>query len=236
MSQARVFCLFLLVAVSPALGQCPIWFRETDNGSCECGGELGGQIKCNKSSQRVSIAVNYCMTYDNISQELLTGYCNYPYRTRKCHKKDSLVYISLPSNITKLAEMCKVHNQQGLLCAQCKNGHGIAINCLHKQCTECNSLYATRMSLLHIILPITIYYILVVTCRLNCVSGKCLGYMVYCQSFLASVMLNNGFYYSIMHTMGKPGQYALHLSTRTLVVFENSLVLFFSHMFSQRYD
>ena len=210
MSQARVFCLFLLVAVSPALGHCPIWFRETDNGSCECGDELGGQIKCDKSSHKVSIILNYCMTYDNTSQELLTGYCNYQYHARK---KESRVYLTLPSSITELTEMCKVHNQQGLLCGQCRNGYGVAINSLHKKtCTTCSSLHATGTSLLLIILPITIYYILIVSCRLNCVSGKFLGYTLFCQSFVVSLMLNNGFYYSIVDSMGMLGQFALLFS------------------------
>ena len=211
MNRAAVFFLFLLVVISSALGHCPIWFRETNNESCECGNELGGQIKCD-NSQRVSIALNYCMTYDNTSQELLTGYCNYQYHTRKFHKKDGRIYIFLPSNITKLTEMCKIYNQQGLLCGQCRNGYGIAINSLHKKCTKCSSLYATGISLLLIILPISIYYVIVVTCRLNCASGKFLGYTLFCQSFMLSVMLNNGFYYSILDSMGEPGKYTLWFS------------------------
>ena len=213
MNEALVFCPLLLVAVSSALGHCPIWFRETDNGSCECGDELGGQIKCDNSSQRVSIALNYCMTYDNSSQELLTGYCNYQYHTKVYrYQKDGRVYITLPSNVTELTEMCAVLNQQDLLCGQCKNGYGVAINSLHKECTKCNSLYATGMSLLLIILPITVYYILVVTCRFNCVSGKFLGYTLFCQSFIVSATLNNGFYYSIIESMDEFGKHALQYS------------------------
>ena len=210
MSQARVFCLFLLMAVSPALGQCPIWFKETDNGSCECGDELGGQIKCDKSSQRVSIALNYCMTYNNTSQELLTGYCNYQYNKKNNYTtKSSRIYIMLPSDSKELTEICEVFHQQGLLCGQCRNEYGVAINTLQKECIKCSTLYATGMSVLLIILPITLYYVLVVTCRLNCVSGKLLGYIIFCQSFLVAVMLNNGFFFSIIESMSKPGRFAL---------------------------
>ena len=54
-------------------GQCPTWFKETETGSCECGPELGGVIKCDNYSKEVSIAVGYCMTYDDSSEEAVIG-------------------------------------------------------------------------------------------------------------------------------------------------------------------
>ena len=29
-------------------GQCPTWFKEAEDGTCECGSDLGGAVRCKK--------------------------------------------------------------------------------------------------------------------------------------------------------------------------------------------
>ena len=212
MSQVLLLCLFLQVVISSAVSHCPTWFKESANGSCECGDELGGQVKCDRENQRVSIAVNFCMTYDNISQELQMGYCDYLYTPNLTNKENNQAYITLPMSPEELNKACEVHHLQGLLCGQCEDEHGVAINSLISQCTKCNSLFAASVSILLIVLPITIFFILVITFRLNLASGKAMGYVLFCQGYVVAVKIYSGFYYSIYYSMGTYGKFALKFS------------------------
>ena len=52
----------------------------------------------------VSIFLNYCMTYDNVSQELQTGFCGN--RALVITKKES--NVTLPTHITGLKEHVRI--------------------------------------------------------------------------------------------------------------------------------
>ena len=78
-------------------GQCPTWFKETETGSCECGPELGGVIKCDEDTKKVSIRMGYCMTYDSSSGELLVGYTNFGYMGGR----DRAYYILMCMRLTR---------------------------------------------------------------------------------------------------------------------------------------
>ena len=54
---------------------CPLWFVPGDNGSCECGNDLGGIVKCNSVSREAYLLDWYCMSQD--STRLVVGACPY---------------------------------------------------------------------------------------------------------------------------------------------------------------
>ena len=60
------------VSGDSSLREGPVWVKRNENGSCECGSELGGEIKWGSNKQVVSIMVGYCMY--NLSQQLLVGF------------------------------------------------------------------------------------------------------------------------------------------------------------------
>ena len=143
-------------------GQCPTWFKETDTGSCECGPDLGGVIKCDRYTGEVSIILAYCMTYDNSSGELLVGYTNYGYIGGR-----DRAYNPLPKNATLLNDvMCTNISRKGFLCGECMNTTGVAINSMFSECAECSELYSVGMYFLLVIIPITVFFILVLMLRL----------------------------------------------------------------------
>jgi len=54
-----------VVSRSSSQKDCSVWFKRNENGSCECGSELGGVIRCDPHKQVVSIMAGYCMSVDN---------------------------------------------------------------------------------------------------------------------------------------------------------------------------
>ena len=80
-------------------GECPTWFREAEDGTCECGSDLGGVVRCNKYTETVSIATGFCMTYDTESNQTLAGVCraSYPRRLENINHTHSMGYFTIPA-------------------------------------------------------------------------------------------------------------------------------------------
>ena len=182
--------------------QCPTWFKETETGSCECGPELGGVIKCDEDTKKVSIRMGYCITYDSSSGELLVGYTNFGYMGGR-----DRAYNVLPTNITTLNDtMCTSNSRKGFLCGECIDTFGVAINSQFNECAKCRELYAVGMYLLLVILPITIFFILVIMFRLNFTSGPFLGYIIFCQMLVLFIRKRCSVYQSVLDEMDVMGQ------------------------------
>ena len=202
-------CPFLLlVAAESAVGQCPVWFKETENGSCVCGPELGGQIQCSQASQSASISYSFCMTYDNSSQQLLTGNCG-----NRIIEDHNRVYYPLPG-LYDLNTVCDRSGRKGFLCGECKEKWGQVINSLRDRCKKCDNTLIESLGeylLLRLILT-TLYFILVITFRLNLASGKIMGYIIFCQNVAIVSMMSSGFLYTIHSTIDGFGAFLFYVT------------------------
>ncbi len=60
---------------------CPPWFRKSSNSStCFCADTLRTTIRCNDETKESFIAINYCMSYNDNTTEVVVGPCPpYPY-------------------------------------------------------------------------------------------------------------------------------------------------------------
>ena len=203
-----------VVSGDSSQGECPVWFKRNENGSCECGSQLGGEIKCDPCKQVVSIIAGYCMSFDNSSQELVVGFNNDRCfeRSKKSHLGGfSHIYNILPTSTAELEEFCSGRNQVGLLCGDCRENYGPSFNSLHLRCIECNMFNAILMILL-IVFLITVFYVIVVIFRLNFTSGAMLGYTIFCQVTTAGLRSNVGLFYTLNDSLGSFGGAVLHIS------------------------
>ena len=210
-------------------GECPVWFKRNENGSCECGSELGGGIHCDPYKQVVSIMVGYCMSFDNSSQELLVGFNNDQGFGQRVHNGFSAVYNNLPTDTAKLSELCSDRKRKGLLCGECMDKYGPSFNSLTQKCLECNAFHAMLTCLLVIFL-ITVFYIIVLMFRLNFTSGPMLGYTIFCHLFVAFFRSNLGLYYSLT-SMGSVSSIVLQVSMGM-----SAMWLYFATVFHQLPD
>jgi len=97
---------------SAASNDCPLWFIPGDNGSCECGNDLGGVVKCNNESREAFLLESFCMSHDPTG--LVVGAC--PYHHYISGRKDEDLYLHhlLPKNVSDLKDfMCRHLNRKG---------------------------------------------------------------------------------------------------------------------------
>ena len=163
-------CKIVPSADAPDGTPCPTWFfaDPSANGTCRCGNDIDGAVRCNDSTKEVAILRCYCMTYSE-STGPVVGTCFY-----NClHPTlQSALYHPLPSNATKLS-MCEYFNRAGQLCGDCKENYSIPVYSYDLKCVQCSTSHLGWLKyILAAFLPLTVFFILVLSFRLSATSPK----------------------------------------------------------------
>ena len=166
--------LFSLLSLSVVLGtselaenetnkQCPTWYNLNWYGKCKCGSQLGGEVICERY-KRVRLFNNYCMTYDVTSNVTVAGAC--PFSRLK--NSDGL-YTQPPMDVNELNNFtCGKLQRSGLLCSHCENSLGVAVLSYSNECTKClGNIYGWLLYFTLALLPTTVFFIMVVYCRIH---------------------------------------------------------------------
>ena len=152
---------------------CPTWFFPDSslNNTCTCGNDIKGAVKCDNSTKEVSILPCYCMTYAE-STGPVVGTCFYNCVRRKQFDYIGVLYHPLPSQITEL-DMCGYFNRAGQLCGKCKKNYTIPIYSYDFNCVQCSaSDFGWVKYILIAFLPLTVFFVFAVSCRLRATSPK----------------------------------------------------------------
>ena len=161
--------------------QCHTWFfpDPSSNGTCRCGDDVHGIVRCNGSTKEAFIRSCYCMTY-NESTGPVVGACFYNYlRPTQTHT----LYESVPSDIIELNNyMCGQLNREGQLCGRCKENYSVPVYSYEMKCVQCSiSPFNWILYILAAFLPLTVFFVLVVCCRLSATSPKLLVFVCFSQ-------------------------------------------------------
>ena len=160
---------------------CPTWLfpEPSSNGTCKCGDDVHGSVRCNDSTKQAFIRMCYCMTY-NESTGPVVGACFYNIlQPTPIHA----LYHLVPSNITELNKyMCGHLNREGQLCGKCEENHSIPVYSYDLKCVHCStSPFNWVKYILVAFLPLTVFFVLVVSCRLSATSPKLLAFIFFTQ-------------------------------------------------------
>ena len=185
----HVFQLLLIAGVCSALvfgkQTCPTWHILKESlGRCTCKAVLSGGILCSSFGE-VYLRLDFCMTLDRQINLTVAGVCHRgsysQYQTFKG------VFMLLPNDSERLEEVqCQPNNRQGLLCSKCADRYGVSATSLTPKCVKCTQ-YPTILTVIFYLiielLPITIFFILIVVFHINISSGPLMGYFIFCQVY-----------------------------------------------------
>ena len=169
------------IADAPGNPSCPTWFFPDPslNNTCTCGNDIGGAVKCDSSTKEVFILSCYCMTYAE-STGPVVGTCFYNSVRRE--KIEAALYHPLPSNVTELS-MCEYFNRAGQLCGKCKENYTTPVYSYDLKCVQCSTSHLGWVKyILAAFLPLTVFFILVLSCRLSATSPKLSAFVFVSQS------------------------------------------------------
>ena len=155
-----------------------------DNQQCQC--EFPQWISCNETTILSTKKGLKCISFDG-NGSLVMGVCPYYY-----HQLNYLSSLnsSVTSDIAFNNVMCGPLNRESLLCSKCIPGYGIPIfSKAEDKCVLCDSQYAWPLYLALVLVPITLFYILVIVFNFSATHPPVTAYIFYCQ--LLSYIVHN---------------------------------------------
>ena len=176
-----LYLLFVAVADTSSHGfDCPLW-TSPQNGSCKCGNDLRGLVKCEDGRGAYALISCFCMTIqDNLSESApVVGSCLYQCRiSRK-------VYNTLLTNENHNLnnKTCGPHNRAGIACGKCIEGYGLPVYSYNLSCVECTDYKYNWLKYIAVAYgPLTVFYFIIVLFRISTSSGLMVGYVTVCQT------------------------------------------------------
>ena len=159
---------------------CPTWFYyNKTNCECECG--VSTYILCNQKEQMAMITDGICVTSSGKEGQYYAGSCPFRYMQNNTNR----MFSELPSDPDQLNEtMCGPYSRRGLLCGQCIDEYGPAVNSLDMKCANCSKLSTLSAVCLYLLIELltsTLLFICAIIFRINITVGPLLGYMLFCQ-------------------------------------------------------
>jgi len=169
---------------APRHPQCPTWFfpNTSLNGTCTCGDDVNGIVKCDESTKEASMLDCHCMTYSK-STGPVVGACFYNCEIPKLNPLLNHEYRLLPSDITELnTYMCGHLNREGQLCGKCKENSSLPVYSYDMKCVQCStSPFNWVKYIFAAFLPLTLFFVFIVGCRLSVTSPNLLAFVFVSQ-------------------------------------------------------
>ena len=172
---------------------CPTWmYRDNSSSQCKCGVDYYYIVKCEEMIGWVYIIDSYRMTYDEKSKEEMVGAS--PYYGNYSTPGDIYdVYHPVPMNKSRLNEaMCGRYNRKGGLCGECKDGYSPLVysyNIHCKKCSESESKSNIVKFICVAIIPLTVFYVIIVVFKFNANSPKVHGFILFAQVVSTPVIM-----------------------------------------------
>jgi hypothetical protein len=175
-------------------GVCEHTWTYFANGSCHCGGEVHGTVKCSTNPDKVSVSNCNCMTYDE-EGGVLVGPSPYGCGFVKVLDRIQQQHHSLPSNISKLNKaMCGRFNRDGRLCSKCQEGFCPLVYSYDYSCIECtNGTYNWFKFVAVAFIPLTFFYLMVILFRVNATNPYLYGFIILNQALTSPTNLRASF-------------------------------------------
>ena len=172
-----------------ATGDRLIWSKKK-NGSWNCGAQINGAILCRPTILKISRC--YCVYFDPKSNTSQFGQC-----FATCYRQggDSyyhLKHYSVANYSIFNARMCQHESARtGRFCGSCTEGHGLAVYSYHiSSCIKCKYEHTNWLKFFMVaLLPLTVFYVIVVIFKMNFVSGEFSGSVFALQIFLSPIQL-----------------------------------------------
>ena len=159
--------------------QCPLWFYlNYSTGDCQCLPFL----TCDE--RKAYIEEKYLLTVQQ-NQSLISTCYSKSYKHYHGNNKTKPGYRLLPKNISDLNDfMCEPLNRKGYLCGDCFDGFGPSMSVIEYpyQCYRCTDNWrGVLLYLVITLLPITIFYLIMLIFRIKMTSAPMPCFIMYSQ-------------------------------------------------------
>ena len=222
LTQCLVLLLVVCLRVSSCVSdvecsQCPVWkWLNHTSGECQCGYTVLGGIKCSEDNGSVYARFDVCVSWDTHSESVLASICKYK---RTHNPVISRVFSEIPKSPYNLSyDECELNHREGVFCGDCKEGFAPSLYIFSGTCVSCTHCLQNPISLLLFVaaelLPLTVFYLVILKFRINIVSGPMLGYVIFCQAHINSVHIYPNMW---EYLLSRSGKFLFHWHTNILL-------------------
>ena len=168
---------------------CPPWqVRSNATGICECvKATIHDVVACSNKPYQLAVHDCYCMTYGN--HQPLVGPCLYT-----CHRGFEAYTLTLNITVdppTKLNEVvCGRFKREGQVCGACIHGYAPPIYSYSLSCVSCSTSNWGKYTAVSL-LPLTAFFVFVVTFRIRATSPTLHGFILFSQLITCSSNMRN---------------------------------------------
>lgn len=196
--------------------RCPPWFFSTPpNHTCQCHVNVHTKHCVECTEEGALLKFGHCMTSDDMLNDSFVAICIY-FQVEGHNVSGDSKAISLPDSISQLnSYMCGPMKREGRICSKCIDGYGPSFTSFGYQCSKCGNLWFGVLRLLAIeIVPLTIFYFVVLMFRIRMTSVPMTCFILYCHSVMYIVSRNTSVIIGIRRLKGLP---SVMLTIATLV-------------------
>ena len=188
---------------------CPhLWFL-WNNGSCHCGSDVHGVVKCDPDTKEVAVLDCNCLTIEytsNGAQIPVAGSCIFNCVNNTDVKDSDPFYHSAPSHCASL-------NRQGTLCGQCLDGYTVPAYSYEFKCIRCDSeLENWGLYIVFAFLPLTVFIVIILVFRINVISPKLYTFVFSSQLVSSPVLLKIILYFISTHEQLHGARYRIPIA------------------------
>ena len=163
---------------------CLLWtYHKYHNSSCECGPGIDIVDYCNSKQLTLGLRSCYCMSYSDNGDGVVVRACPF-----LCGN-----YI-LMDNDTNLSTLCDRYirqNRQGQMCGQCKDNHSPSPYSYELKCAYCSHYKYNWLKYLAVAYaPLTVFFFVVITFRVNALSASMNAVIFFFQIFSSPAVMN----------------------------------------------
>ena len=157
---------------------CPVWFTPR-NGTCHCGYSLHDVVTCDEYTEEITVLDCYCMTTDTTCNKAVVGDCFYNCGNLS-QKAQDILYHKAPSN-------CKYLHRAGTLCGECEVNYFSRTYSYDMDCIKCTHPDNWWLYITVAFLPLTVYVVVILVCRISVVSPKLHVFVFFAQVLTAPI-------------------------------------------------
>ncbi len=170
---------------------CPSWSYCSNNSTCECY-DRNYVVLCSEDMKKGGLLQCYCMTWNENTNETEEGNCLYNCKIyHRNYFSLNGAYTTLTRNVTDLnTQMCGRLNRTGTLCSQCVDGMYMRAYSYDMSCTTCSGGWINILKyILVAFVPLTVFYLIILLCRINIPSSRLQGFVMVCQMVISPMIL-----------------------------------------------
>ena len=181
---------------------CPVWSVRTQDGCCQCDSQkylYGKAVMCKMDadgSSQISLENCYCPYYDEVAEETLVAPCPHT-----CYHKIGIFHyvINRTSNYAEFnRQICSgevlglnlYRNASSRLCGKCVKEYGIPVYSFqYSRCVRCHHHYYLAFYFLAALVPLTIFYFIILIFRVSATSGTLNSFIFFSQVVTSPVYM-----------------------------------------------